>query len=214
MPLVTRISPSKGRANRRSIFLDGSFAFACKVNVVARFRLRVGQNLSAQTVGEIEQGEVRQEAFDAATRLIRSRLHSTAELRRKLVRKEFSQAVIDGVIADLTRMGYLDDAEFAKAKAQSAARYKQHGKRRAKTELLRAGVAGEVADAALADVYDAADTLAIARELARKQAPRLGKLQPQVARRRLMGMLQRRGFDYEEIKQVMDSVLGADAESG
>ena len=214
MPLVTRISPSKGRANRRSVFLDGGFAFACNVNVVARFRLRVGQTLSDEQVGQIEQGEVRQEAFDAATRLIRSRLHSTAELRRKLLRKEFGQAVVDSVIADLTRMGYLDDAEFAKAKAQSAARYKQHGKRRAKTELLRAGVAGDVADAALADVYDAADTLAVARELARKQAPRLGKLQPQVARRRLMGMLQRRGFDYEEIKQVMDSVLGADADGG
>src|SRR5437016_1958665 len=132
MPLVTRISPSKGRANRRSVFLDGGFALACNVNVVARFRLRVGQTLSDEQVGQIEQGEVRQEAFDAATRLIRSRLHSTAELRRKLLRKEFGEAVIDGVIADLTRMGYLDDAEFAKAKAQSAARYKQHGKRRAK----------------------------------------------------------------------------------
>ena len=212
MPIVTAISPTKRSPRRCRVDLDGTFAFACNVNVVARFRLRVGQELSEPRVREIEQGEVRQEAFDAATRLIASRLHSTAELRRKLLRKDFAPTIVDGVIADLTRMGYLDDAQFAKAKASSAARYKQHGKRRAKTELLRAGVSGEVADAALDQVYDASDTLAVARELARKQLPRLSKLDPQAARRRLMGMLQRRGFEYDEIKQVVDSVLRAPGE--
>jgi regulatory protein len=69
-------------------------------------------------------------------------------------------------------------------------------------------VSGEVADKALGDVYEAHDTLAVARELAKKQAPRLKKLEPQVARRRLVGMLQRRGFDYDDIKPVVDEVLG------
>ena len=210
MPDITDISPTRRSPNRRKIALDGQFAFACNVNVVARFRLRVGLTLSEVQLREIEHGEVKQEAFDTAAKLIASRLHSAAELRRKLARKEFGPAVIDSVIADLSRMGYLDDAAFAKAKASSAARYKQHGKRRAKTELLRAGVSGDVADAALDEVYDRNDSLAVARELARKQAPRLKKLDLQVARRRLMGMLQRRGFEYDEIKQVVDSVLGED----
>src|SRR5690349_15675157 len=133
MPVITDISTSKRSPNRRKIALDGAFAFTCNVNVVARFRLRVGLSLGEPQLREIEQGEVKQEAFDAAARLIASRLHSTAELRRKLARKEFGPAVIDAVLADLKRMGYLDDAAFAKAKASSAARYKQHGKRRAKT---------------------------------------------------------------------------------
>src|SRR5439155_7602281 len=111
-----------------------------------------------------------------------------------------------------TRLGYLDDAQFAKAKAQSAVTYKQHGKRRAKLELIRAGVSGAVADQALEEVYDPADSLAAARELARKQGPRLKKLDPQVARRRLVGMLQRRGFEYDEIKPVVAEVLGQSAE--
>ena len=212
MPRITKIADQKRRPNRRSVYLDGAFAFGCNLNVVARFRLRVGMELSDEEVRAIEQGEVRQECFDAATRLLRSRLHSTAELRRKLSRKDYGHAIIDGVIADLTRLGYLDDAQFAKAKAQSAATYKQHGKRRAKLELIRAGVSGAVADRALEEVYDPADSLAAARELARKQAPRLKKLDPQVARRRLVGMLQRRGFEYDEIKPVVAEVLGQSAE--
>ena len=208
MPTITKIAEQKRRPNRRNIHLDGAFAFGCNVNVVARFRLREGMTLSDGQVREIEIGEVKQEALDAGLRLLQSRLQSSSEMRKKLMRKEYGVAVVDAVIADLTRLGYLDDARFAKTKALSAAQHKQHGKRRAKVELLKSGVSGDVADRALADVYEATDTLAVARELARKQAPRLKRLEPQVARRRLVGMLQRRGFDYDDIKPVVDEVLG------
>jgi regulatory protein len=75
-------------------------------------------------------------------------------------------------------------------------------------ELLRAGVSGEVADRALDDVYDKSDSVAVARELAKKQAKRLKALDPLVARRRLVGMLQRRGFEYDAVKPVVDEVIG------
>jgi len=208
MPTITKISEQKRRANRRNIHLDGGFAFGCNVNVVAKFRLREGLVLSDEQVREIQLGEVKQEAFDAAIRLLETRLQSTGEIRRKLMRKEYGAEVVEAVIADLTRMGYLDDARFAQTKAQSAADYKKHGKRRAKIELLKSGVSGDVADAALSKVYDAADSTAVARELAMKKAASLKKLDPQVARRRLVGMLQRRGFDYADIKPVVDEVLG------
>jgi regulatory protein len=207
VPTITKISEQRRRANRRNIYLDGGFAFGCNINVVARFRLREGMTLSDEQIRAIEIGEVKQEALDHGLRLLQSRLQSTAEMRRKLLRKEYGETVVDAVIEDLTRMGYLDDARFAKTKALSAAGHKQHGKRRAKMELMKSGVSGDVADKALADVYDATDTLAVARELARKQSPRLKKLDPQVARRRLIGMLQRRGFDYDDIKPVVDEFL-------
>src|SRR5207247_3393840 len=95
MPTITRIATSKRRPHRRSLFLDGRFAFACHVNVIARFRLRVGQDLTADQLREIEQGQVRQEAFDAATRLMRSRLQATAEQRQKLLRKEGARGTVE-----------------------------------------------------------------------------------------------------------------------
>jgi regulatory protein len=67
-----------------------------------------------------------------------------------------------------------------------------------------------VARTALDDVYDATDPVAEARSLAEKQAARFKRLDPVVARRRLVGMLQRRGFDYDAIKPVVDTVLGGD----
>ena len=208
MPTITGIVEQKRKANRRNVYLDGAFAFGCNVNVVARFRLRVGMNLSAEQVEEIQLGEVKQECFDAAMRFLQSRLHSTGELRRKLMRKGWGQQVVDAVIEDLGRMGYMDDERFARTKALSAAQRKQHGPRRAMVELLKAGVKSDVAGRAVEDVYGGVDNTSAARELARKQAARLKKLEPLVARRRLAGMLQRRGFEYETIKPVIDEVLG------
>ena len=208
MPVITKIVEQKKRPNRRNVYLDGAFAFGLSDNVVARFRLREGMALSEEQVREIAQGEVRQECFDYAMKYLQMRLHSTAELRRKLVRREYGDAVIDGVIADLLRMGYLDDARFAKTKAMSAAEHKHHGRRRAFMELIKAGVKKEVADAALTDVYTKTDSLLAARMLAEKKAGNLKRLDPLVARRRLAGMLMRRGFDYETIKPVIDQVLG------
>jgi regulatory protein len=212
MPRITKISEQKRRPNRRSVFLDGKFAFGCSLNVIARFRLTEEMELSADQIREIEHGVVKQECFDKAMRYLQTRLHSRSELERKLKRQEWGDAVIGAVMEDLARMNYLDDARFAKTKALSAAQHKKHGRRRAYVELIKSGVKGETAQRALEDVYDAHDSLAVARELAMKQRDRLLKLDPLVARRRLVGMLQRRGFTYDEIRPVLDEALGSHEE--
>ncbi len=208
MPLITQITEQKRRPNRRNVYLDGRFAFGCNINVVARFHLKEGLSLTPEQLQQILHGEVRQECFDKATEYLQSRLHSRAELYKKLSRREYGPELIDSVLDDLTRLGYVDDARFARTKALSAAEHKHHGRRRALLELIKSGVKGETARQALNDVYDQHDSLSVARELARKQAPRLRTLDPLVARRRLTGMLQRRGFDYDTIKPILDEVLG------
>jgi regulatory protein len=208
MPTITKITPQRRRVNRRNIFLDGAFAFGVNLNVVARFRLREGMTITAEQVAEIERGEVRQEAFDKATEYLARRLHSRAELQRKLMGREYGPVIVEAVLDDLQRLGYIDDTKFATAKALSAAQHKQHGRRRAAQELLKAGVKQATARRALEDVYDSHDSLAVARQLAQKQSSRLRKLDPIVARRRLAGMLLRRGFSYDEVRPVIDEVLG------
>jgi len=210
MAVITQIVKPKGRPNRRRIYLDGRFAFSVKLNVVAKFRLREGMELSSAELGAIEQGEIRQECLDRAMKYLSGRLHSREELRKKLVRQEYSQQLIDEVLDELRRLGYVDDSRFAKTKALSAAQHKHHGPRRAMMELMRAGVKKDVAEVAVGEVYESNDNVAEARKLAQKQAARLRKLDPQVARRRLAGMLARRGFDYDAIKPVMEEVLGND----
>ncbi len=214
MPIITKISEQKRRPNRRNVYLDGAFAFGCNLNVVAKFRLREGLAVTAEQIASIQTGEIRQEAFDYALKTLQRRLHSRSELQRKLAKREYAVATIDEVLSDLERLGYVDDARFAKTKAQSAAEYKHHGHRRAMIELRKAGVSDATARKAIEDVYDPRDNLATARMLAQKQGLRLKKLEPHVARRRLAGMLLRRGFDYETIRPVIDEVLAYGQDEG
>jgi regulatory protein len=208
MPTITKILEQKRRPNRRNVYLDGKFAFGCNLNVVAKFKLTEGKTVTKEQIDAILAGEVRQEALDYALKTLERRLHSREELRRKLLKRQYADAMVDDVLNDLQRLGYVDDARFAKTKAMSAAQYKQHGHRRARVELMKAGVPDAVARKAIEDVYDPHDSLAVARTLAQKKAPALRKLDPVVARRRLAGMLGRRGFDYETIRPVIDEVLG------
>jgi len=209
MPQITKISEQKRQPNRRRVFLDGSFAFGCNLNVIARFRLRAGMTLSVEQVEQIEQGEVRQGCVDDALKCLSRRLHSRAELSRKLARRLYAPLMIGDVLDDLVRLGYVDDERFARTKALSAAQNKHHGRRRARIELLKAGVGEEVAEKALDAVYSERDSVAAVRQLASRHAARLRRLDPLIARRRLAGMLQRRGFEYEAVKSVIDEFLGA-----
>jgi regulatory protein len=208
VPTVTRIVEQKKRANRRSIFLDGTFAFGVNLNVVAKFGLHEGQQLSVEDVEAIQKGSVRQECFDHAMRFIEKRMQSRRELEQKLTRQEYGPAIIQSVIEQLIEMNYVNDARFAESRAESAATYKHHGPNRARMELAKKGVDRETARRAVEEVYEGRDTMATARELAKKKMKSLARLEPHVARRRLMGMLLRRGFTFDTIKPVIDEAIG------
>jgi regulatory protein len=212
MPTITQITEQKRRPNRRSVFLDGKFAFGCNINVVAKFKLHEGMKVSTEQVEAIQNGAVRQECFDKAIRFLERRLHSRSELRTKLMRDEFGAALIDSVLDQLTELGYVNDQRFATDKAESAAKYKHHGRNRAMLELAKKGVPRETARQAVEHVYEAHDSAAMARDLAQKKMRSLSKLDPQVAKRRLYGMLLRRGFDYDTIKPVVEEVMGREEE--
>src|SRR5260221_2267334 len=149
MPVVSKISQPAERPTIATVFIDGKRAFSCSTAVAARFRLRVGIELHEDQINQIKRGQEKQTCFDAAMKLLNRRMYSRAELRRKLARKIFSPAQIIEALDNLTRLGYLDDEQYARARAQSLLQHKQHGRRRAMSELLRRGVAQQIANQAL-----------------------------------------------------------------
>ncbi len=204
---VTDIKPQRRRENRRSVYIDGEFAFGVNTNVVARFRLRQGMVIDDKLRSEIEAGEVKQEAFDHALRLLGQRMQGERELRIKLGRKEYGPKVIDAVVAECRRLGYVDDEKFAAGKASDAAKLKGHGKRRAVQELVAKGVDRSTAESAAEEAYADIDPLEAAMALAAKKQVSLQRLDHPAAVRRLSGFLQRRGFDYDVISRVIEKTL-------
>ncbi|GMU66146.1 MAG: hypothetical protein AMXMBFR36_24200 [Acidobacteriota bacterium] len=78
----------------------------------------------------------RPSAFDRATALLAARPHFAAELRRKLAARGYESEEIDGALARLSSLGYLDDEALAAAEADRL---------RERRGLSRSGVAAELA---------------------------------------------------------------------
>ncbi len=80
--------------------------------------------------------------------------------------------------------------------------------RRISQELARKGVSAELSKQAIAQVVidEEIDTRAVVERVARKKLASMGDLEPVVLRRRLFAFLARRGYEMDEIREVVAAV--------
>jgi regulatory protein len=135
-----------------------------------------------------------QEALDLSFTYLGHRDRTAAEIRRYLERKRVEPAAIDGAIAELERMEYVDDARFARRFAEDRRRLDGWGADRIERRLLALGVEPAVAGDALA-TGDAHDELAAAIEVLRAKVRRPPRTDRE--RDRALGALARRGYELE-----------------
>jgi regulatory protein len=131
----------------------------------------------------------------ATTSLIRSlgrRGLSIAESKTRLRREGLTDDEATSVIDDIVDRGWLDDAVLAEQIVHSATDRKGMGTRAIRQLLVKRSIARDVIDEVIADLPD--DDAERAMEFARTKARALVQYDDDVAMRRLMGMLARRGF--------------------
>jgi regulatory protein len=142
-------------------------------------------------------------ALSRAYRLLAFRARTVEEIRSHLSRAEFSTTVVDEVVADLTRQGLLNDAEFADEWVRSRMRSRPRGKNLIRHELCARGVPRDVAEEAAATVDDEAS----ARAIAVHRASSMRGLDRETFIRRLMRYLLTRGYTHATAQRAVNSVL-------
>jgi regulatory protein len=142
-------------------------------------------------------------ARDAAYRHLSYRPRSREEVLRKLKEKGFSRPVIETVLHDLERLGYVNDREFAVQWTRSRIRLRSFGRRRIEQELRDRGVERELIQDALSAVFEEASELDLALGEAVKKMKTLGRFDPEVQKRRIAGLLERKGFPAGIIRSVI-----------
>jgi len=135
-------------------------------------------------------------AQDAALRMLSTSRRSRRDLELRLRRREMDTSVIADALSRLDSFGLLSDEEFALAEAAAQLRNAKRSTGAVKRRLRQRGVAGEVADAAVASVVETEliDDAERCEEAAQKRAGQLRSHDRQTAQRRLTGFLMRRGF--------------------
>jgi regulatory protein len=200
--IVTKIEVQKRNRKRRSVFIDGEFAFGLDEEVLYKSGLKKGESLTQQRIKEITDEERKKEAKDVALRFLSFRRRTEKQVRDKLKKKEFDEKTIDATIDKLKEFDLINDLEFAASWVRDRLALKPRGKKLLKQELWKKGIGKDIIDQVTEELCKDEDKSAL--ELVEKIKGRYKNLEPKVARRRMFNLLLRRGFSYEISKNSLE----------
>lgn len=134
-----------------------------------------------------------------------------SELADALAARDIPDEVAAKVLDRFGEVGLIDDAAFASAWVESRHRSRGLASRALAQELRRKGVDDELARDALGELEpeQEADT---ARALVRRKLPSMRNLERQVAMRRLLGMLARKGYPGGVAMSIIKEEMAASDE--
>ncbi|MCY3719960.1 MAG: RecX family transcriptional regulator [Anaerolineaceae bacterium] len=201
MATITALQADKRKRDRVDVILDGDRAFSLALTLAAG--LGVGQPLDEAAIARLQQEDEVLRAIDKAARFLGYRPRSVAEVRRNLGRKGFTDAAIAAALERMTQQGWLDDFAFARFWVEDRLRFRPMGRRALSYELRQKGVATEIIERALVDV----DSLDAARRAARRSLRRRRGESPEKLRRKLWDSLQRRGFEADLCREVVEELV-------
>lgn len=135
-----------------------------------------------------------QYARDVAWRALNRRDRSVEELRTLLAGKRAEPATIAQVVAELLKLGHLDDARFAQRFTEDRRRLDAWGNDRIARRLKALGIADEHIERASAE-RDGGDEVERAAALLRRRFPTPPRDDRE--RSRALGLLLRRGYESE-----------------
>lgn len=142
-------------------------------------------------------------AREICLRALERRMQSRRELERKLRQKGIEPAAAAAVLDRLTEVGLVDDLAFARMFVASRQRTRPRGRRALFAELLRKGVAAEVAEGVLDETLEEEDPVEAARRaVASRRRGAAGKGDAG-AKRKAEQFLIRRGFSYEVVRRAL-----------
>ena len=146
-------------------------------------------------------------ARDIALRRLERSLACRSQVQQALERKQVDPDIAQQVLDRLEEVGLLDDLAYAQTLARTRFREKFAARRAIASELKTKGISAANIAAALEQIDDA-DEAQAALALARKKAATLTNVEPTVAKRRLAGALQRKGYGPADTWHAIAVVMG------
>ena len=230
MPIITAIKPTKRDPSRVAVHVDRKYVATLPVSRVHALSLTVGSAWQPELATAVDEAQQYDKAWRDASRHLARRMFSERMLRDKLRQREHQPATIDRVIDRLKELELLDDATFGRALIRETLNRKPTGPNLLLVKLRQKGIDSELANALLREITqpagddeDAAFTRHMdtdrhaqavsvegARALAERKLRSLQRVEPMVRKRRLYGMLARRGFGPDIIQDALHDLPGLD----
>jgi regulatory protein len=203
---ITALEAQVRDPDRISIFIEDQFACGISGELVEQFGLSVGAELTDEDLKAIVAASEMIRARNLAYLLLSYRVRSVTEVKRRLIQKGFDASIVRTVTEEMAAAGSLDDDAFAKAWVRNRMENRPRGKTSLRWELRQKGVSREKAEAALEGVSPDTE-IESARNLALQRWERERNADPDKRRQRVIGLLQRRGYNWETIREALSSLV-------
>lgn len=196
---ISKIEPQKKNKKRCSIFIDGEFRVGLTKEIIVRFNLHEGIEITDREFDEIlhqaEKGKIANRAF----KILHFRERSVEELRARLIRIGFDNQLVEELVDELIADKTLDDDRFANAFVNDYTNLKPRGNRFIISELNKKGIAKEIT----ARLVSTRDERKMIRQYVEKKASSLEIKNPK-ERQRLVRRLLTRGFTPDLVYEIIN----------
>jgi len=204
---INRIA-AKGKKDV-TIYFDNNITLVLALEIFLKSGLTKGSEIPEDRFSffgdENKKFLLKQKAF----RLLGRRQHSAAELKAKLLNRNYNVNLVDGILKDLIKNGYLNDREFAAAFIEDKIKLQKWSKRKLRAELMKRGLNPELITELMNEKVSDNDNLNSALEVAKKKYDSLKKKKLEISelKNKLTAFLLSRGFDYEIIEEVSGKLI-------
>jgi len=218
MVKITDIVPQKKDSKRVSIFIDKQFAFGLSLELRFEKKLEVGKNLSEKQIKDLIESDQFERLLNNSLRFLSFRPRSEKEIIDHLLRKgklkgieksdsekEQYSGSIQKVVNKLKKLDQVNDKEFAKWWIEQRQRFKPRGSRAIRVELLQKGIDREM----VRELLDEKNTVSeeeLAIRVALKKIQSYKRLVRVEFMDKMAQHLARRGFSWDVVKKVVDTI--------
>ena len=182
--------------------LDGQFAFVLYKGELSRFSIKEGGELSEDVYHQIKKEVILKRAKLRAMHLLTDMARTESGLREKLKQGLYPDDVIEEAIAYVKSFGYLDDYKYAENFIES--RKSSKSKKEIYALLHEKGISQEQIELAMENCYDNHGEREAVRQIIRKKHVDILHATERELHK-LYGYLARKGFRYEDIRQVIQN---------
>ena len=139
-------------AKKVLIYINDAPSFALYKNEPEKLGIRTGEVLTQEKKAELFGDILYKRALNRALGLIKTRDHSTFEIRDKLMHDHYPEEICSDVIKEITEQGFLDDRRFARTYISFYSSVKSQPF--LKMNLLKKGIDKEIIDEELENFKD------------------------------------------------------------
>ncbi len=140
---ITDAQPQKNNANRKSVFIDYTYALSMDEEDWLKMKLSVGQEISEQQIQQIQEVCNYSKAKKKALRYITFKMRTALEVKEKLKQDGYTTEIAEQVIAYFKELDYINDDTYTYKYIRDSVQLKKWGAKRIIMELQVKGVAQE-----------------------------------------------------------------------